>query len=61
LFAAANEIVERRRFKIRVLAAEIIEQAQGRHFGQIQDLLTNGHTWTGASVSCAEKMPKGKF
>ena len=35
VFAAADEGIERRRFKIRTLAAEIIEQAQGRHFGQI--------------------------
>ena len=50
VFAAANEGIERRRFKISPLAAEIIEQAHGRHFGQIQDVLTDGHARAGAAV-----------
>ena len=54
LFASANEGIERRRIKIRMLTAEVIKQAQGRNFGQIKDVLTNGHTRAGASVSCAE-------
>ena len=51
LFAAANESVERWRFKIFAIAAEVIEQAHCRHISQIQNVLTDGHAGAGAAVS----------
>ena len=50
VFATANEGIERRRLKITSLTSQTVEQAQGRNFGQIQDVLTDGHARAGAAV-----------